>query len=183
MLELRFFAAATLAVALSTNAVAQAPTPLSPGALESFVSGVVADAMAADHISGVQIAVVQSGRPILLKGYGAASRVPWRPVTPQTLFRLGSTGKTFTWIMVMREVEKGRLKLDDPVDAYLPQQMQFADEGFHNPIRIRDLMDHASGLEDLELSTGIMTDDPKKVQSLEHYLTAHRPRRVREAAP
>lgn len=80
----------------------------------------------------------------------------------------------------MREVEKGRMKLDDPVNAYLPQPMQFPDEGFHNPIRIRDLMDHAAGLEDLELGTGIMTDDPKKVQSLEHYLTAHRPRRVRE---
>lgn len=103
MVGLRIFVAAlaVLAVAPSTDAVAQAATPLSPSELESFVGGVVADAMAADHISGVQIAVVQSGRPILLKGYGAASRAPWRPVTSQTLFRLGSTGKTLgSWSCV-----------------------------------------------------------------------------------
>ncbi len=151
----------------------------SPSALDAFVGGVVADAMRADHIAGVSVAVVQHGQPILLKGYGAASLAPWRPVTPDTIFRLGSTTKTFTWIALMREVEKGRVKLDDPVNAYLPADMRFPQEGLSRPILVSDLMAHSAGVEDQEL-TGMVVNDPKKVVALRRYLLDHRPSRVRE---
>jgi CubicO group peptidase (beta-lactamase class C family) len=153
--------------------------PLSPEALDAFVSGVTADAMKSEHVAGLSVAIVQNGRPVLAKGYGAASFAPYRPVTPETLFRLGSTTKTFTWIALMREVEKGRVSLDDPVNRYLPADLRFPDSGFTRPIRLRDLMDHASGVEDGELD-GMIVSDPRKVVSLERYLRTHRPRRVRE---
>jgi CubicO group peptidase (beta-lactamase class C family) len=41
-------------------------------------------------------------------------------VTPDTLFQIGSIGKTFTATVVMRLVERGDLELDAPVNTYLP---------------------------------------------------------------
>ena len=162
-----------------TQQAAPVSKPIAPSELDAFVDGMVADGMKSDHIAGVSVAVVQGGRPILLKGYGAASLAPWRAVTPDTIFRLGSTTKTFTWIALMREVEKGRVKLDDPVNAYLPAELRFPQDGFSRPILVQDLMDHSAGVEDQELA-GMLVNDPKKVVALRQYLLVHRPRRVRE---
>ena len=78
------------------------PTPADTAqdaALEAFVDGLVRDSLVQDHIAGATVAIVQDGRVVLKKGYGAASLDPWRPVDPdRTLFRLGSVSKTFTWL-------------------------------------------------------------------------------------
>ena len=57
--------------------------------LEAYVDGIVRDSLIQDHIVGATVAIVQDGRVLLKKGYGAASLSPWRPVDPdRTLFRL-----------------------------------------------------------------------------------------------
>lgn len=150
-----------------------------PAELEAFVDGVVRDGMATDHVSGATVAVVQGGRTILLKGYGFAT--PDRAVDPnRDLFRIASVSKTFTWILLMREVEAGRMKLDAPINDYLPADMKIPDQGFKRPIRVVDLMGHGGGFEDTALGH-LFTDDPAKVTSLKAYIQAHRPNRVREA--
>jgi CubicO group peptidase (beta-lactamase class C family) len=75
-----------------------------------------------DHIAGVTIAVVQNGQVVLKKGYGVASLKDGRAVDPdKTLFRIASISKTFTWIALMNEVEAGRMRLDTPINLYLPE--------------------------------------------------------------
>jgi len=153
--------------------------PIPPAELEAFVDGVIRDGMATDHVSGATVAIVQGGKPVLIKGYGFAAEN--RAVVPERdLFRIASVSKTFTWILLMREVEAGRMKLDAPINDYLPADMKIPDQGFHRPIRILDLMAHAGGFEDSALGH-LFTDDPAKVVALEAYLKAHRPNRVREA--
>lgn len=153
--------------------------PLPSPELQSFVDGVVASAMARDRLAGVAVAVVQDGRAILDKGYGFASFSPERRVDPdRTLFRLGPVSETFTWIALMREVEAGRIGLDQPVNIYLPERVQVRDQGFDRPVRIRNLMDHSAGFEDRSLGR-IFERDPAQVRPLEVYLREERPRRVR----
>jgi len=153
--------------------------PIPPAELEAFVDGVVRDGMATDHVSGATVAIVQGGRTVLLKGYGFAT--PERAVDPdRDLFRIASVSKTFTWILLMREVEAGRMKLDAPINDYLPTDMKIPDQGFRKPIRVVDLMGHGGGFEDTALGH-LFTDDPAKVTSLKAYLQAHRPNRMREA--
>lgn len=153
--------------------------PIPPAELEAFVDGVMRDGMATDHVSGATVAVVQGGRTVLLKGYGFASAD--RAVDPERdLFRIASVSKTFTWILLMREVEAGRMKLDAPINDYLPDDMKIPDQGFQRPVRVRDLMAHGGGFEDTALGH-LFTDDPARVTSLKAYLQAHRPNRVREA--
>jgi CubicO group peptidase (beta-lactamase class C family) len=135
--------------------------------------------MARNHIAGVTVSVVQNGQVILKKGYGFASLSPERPVDPdRTLFRIGSISKTFTWIALMKEVEAGRIRLDQPVNAYLPPTLQVRDDGFSQPIRVINLMDHSPGFEDRALGH-LFEDDINRVRPLDVYLRQERPKRVR----
>ena len=167
---------ARLAVA---GARLQAGQTIAPAELETFVDGVVTQAMQRQHIAGVTVSVVQNGQVLLKKGYGFASLSPQRAVDPdRTLFRIGSISKTFTWIAVMKEVEAGRMRLDQPVNLYLPEQVQVRDQGFDRPVRVVDLMDHAAGFEDRAYGQ-LFVRDYQYIRPLELYLRRERPKRVR----
>ncbi|MDB5498473.1 MAG: beta-lactamase class [Phenylobacterium sp.] len=167
-----------------------APSPAAPGAkltagqpmppteLEAFVDGVVRDAMGREHIAGVTVSVVQNGQVLLKKGYGFASLDPQRPVDPdRSLFRVGSISKTFTWIAVMKEVEAGRMRLNQPINLYLPEKVQVRDQGYDQPVRVANLMDHSAGFEDRALGQ-LFERDYGRVRPLDIYLRQERPHRV-----
>ena len=155
--------------------------PIPPGELEAFVDGVAAEAMSADHIAGAAVTVVQNGKVVLKKGYGADRLSPARAVDPdRTLFRLGSMTKTFTWIALMREIEANHIRLDGRINVYLPQEDQIPDEGYSRPILIRDLMTHTPGFEDRRYGQ-LIEKDPRRIRALDVYLHQERPHRVREA--
>jgi CubicO group peptidase (beta-lactamase class C family) len=178
-------AVATPATTLSAAAPPPSPVlathaPLPVADLEAYVDGVVRDRMARDHIAGVTIAVVQNGQVVLKKGYGVASLNDGRKVDPdKTLFRIGSISKTFTWIALMNEVEAGRMRLDTPINIYLPEKLQLKDQGKKTPVRLRDLMTHTAGFEDRTLGQ-LFERDPRRERPLELYLRQERPNRVRE---
>ncbi|MDE2487313.1 MAG: beta-lactamase family protein [Alphaproteobacteria bacterium] len=158
-----------------------AAQPAPPAELQAFVDGVVRSAMRRDHIAGVTVSIVQNGRVVVKKGYGFASLHPDRAVDPdRTLFRIGSISKTFTWIAVMKEVEAGRMRLEQPINLYLPEKLRIPDQGFDNPIRVINLMDHSPGFEDRALGQ-LFEDDFDRVRPLDVYLRQERPKRVRPA--
>lgn len=153
---------------------------LPPAELEAFVDGVVKEAMARDHIAGVTVSVVQHGQIVLKKGYGFASAAPERRVDPdRTLFRIGSISKTFTWIALMNEVEAGRIRIDAPLNLYLPERLQIRDQGFRTPVRVINTMDHSAGFEDRALGH-LFERRFERVRPLADYLRQERPRRVHE---
>lgn len=169
-------------------ALAQSPAamvPAGPGRttpaaaeLEAFVDGIVRNSLVQDHIVGATVAIVQDGQVILKKGYGSADLSPRRPVDPdRTLFRLGSVSKTFTWLTVLKEVEAGRLRLDAPVNLFLPEPLQVRDQGFTRPVTLRSLMSHSGGFEDRALGH-LFERDPARIRPLAVYLRQERPRRV-----
>jgi CubicO group peptidase (beta-lactamase class C family) len=154
--------------------------PLPPGELEAFVDGVIADAMASEHIAGAAVSIVQDGRIVLKKGYGHADVAAGLRVDPDTtLFRIGSITKTFTWIVVMNAVERGQMTLDDPINTHLPPDLQIPEEGFTEPIRIRHLMTHTPGFED-RIFGHLFERQFADVRPLSAYLRDERPLRVRE---
>jgi CubicO group peptidase (beta-lactamase class C family) len=155
--------------------------PIPHAELEAFVDGVVRQGMEDHHVAGVTVAVVQDGQTVLEKGYGFADIERGRRVDPhRTLFRIGSITKTFTWISVMKAVEGGRLRLDDPVNDHLPRDLRIPDQGYEEPVRVRHLMTHSPGFEDLVLGH-LFERDPAQVRPLRRYLREERPARVREA--
>lgn len=154
--------------------------PLEAPLLEAYIDGVVAAAMADQHLAGVAVAVVQNGQVVLKKGYGVDRQSPRRAVDPdRTLFRIGSISKTFTWIALQKEVEAGRMRLDAPVNLYLPERLQLKDQGLRQQVRLRDLLTHTSGFEERTFGQ-LYERDWQRVRSLNQYLRQERPRRVRE---
>ncbi|WP_309605514.1 serine hydrolase domain-containing protein [Phenylobacterium sp.] len=183
-------AAATLAARPPGPSALTAPNPAAPGArlspgqpmppleLEAFVDGLMKDAMAREHIAGAAVSIVQNGQMVFNKGYGFAGLAPRRAVDPdRTLFRIGSISKTFTWIAVMKEVEAGRMRLNQPVNLYLPEKVQVRDQGYDQPVRVANLMDHSAGFEDRALGQ-LFERNYDRVRPLDLYLRQERPRRV-----
>ena len=77
---------------------------------------------------------------------GAGTELPrdqWVPMRDDTIFDMASVTKLFTSILVMQQVERGALRLDEPVATYLPE---FAAHG-KGSITVRQLLTHTSGLE------------------------------------
>lgn len=161
----------------------EAPTGVAGGAasrdaLAAYVDGVVQAYMRDEGIAGVTVAVVDRSGPVLERGYGIASASPERAVDPATtLFRIGSTTKTFTYVATMQLVEAGKLGLDDDINKYLPERLRIADDGY-GTIRIWHLMTHTAGFEDSALGH-LIGADPARASSLEDYLARYRPARVR----
>lgn len=153
-------------------------TPIPTRELALFVDGVVRAAMARDHIAGVTVSIVQNGQVTLKRGYGFAG--PERPVEPdRTLFRIGSISKTFTWIAVMKEVEAGRMRLDGPVNDYLPTDLAIPAVPGWRPVEVRDLMSHTPGFEDRILDH-MFAETPEQIRSLPAELKLIQPKRVFE---
>jgi D-alanyl-D-alanine-carboxypeptidase/D-alanyl-D-alanine-endopeptidase len=68
-----------------------------------------------------------------------------RPVGADTLFEMGSITKVFTATLLTQAVERGEVKLDDPVAKYLPAGVHMPERG-DKQITLRDLAQHMSGL-------------------------------------
>lgn len=75
---------------------------------------------------------------------GIASVRTGTPVTPDTLFQIGSTSKTVTATAAMRLVEDGALSLDTRVQEVLPG-FRLGDPGALDALRVRHLLTHSGG--------------------------------------
>jgi CubicO group peptidase (beta-lactamase class C family) len=151
-----------------------------PAELEAWVDGWIDDAMDRAHVAGAAVSVVQGGQVVLKKGYGFADAQRRLQVDPdRTLFRVASISKTFTWILLMKEVEAGRIRLDRPINLYLPERVRVRADGQSRPVLVRNLLDHSGGFEDRALGQ-LFEDNPRRIRPLDLYLRQERPKRVRE---
>ena len=93
---------------------------------------------------GAALVIVEGDQIVHLKAFGVAD-ASGRPVTSQTPFFTGSTGKSFTALAIMQLVEAGKIKLDAPVQTYLPW-FRVADVNASKIITVRQLLNQDSGL-------------------------------------
>jgi CubicO group peptidase (beta-lactamase class C family) len=94
---------------------------------------------------GLAIAVVKNGQVIMAEGYGFRDVEKKLPVTPKTLFAIGSCSKAFTTFLMGTLVDEGTLDWDKPVRTYLPE-FRLYDRVASELITPRDLVTHRSGL-------------------------------------
>ncbi len=121
----------------------------------------------ATHLPGMALGIVHGDRIVHLQGFGDADP-SGRPVTPQTPFILASTTKSFTALAVMQLVEAGKVRLDAPVQRYLPW-FHLADRGASARITVRHLLNQTSGLAD---PTDSLTKGDGSDAALEHAVRA-----------
>src|SRR4051794_36883292 len=89
-------------------------------AVVAHLDAFVAQAMRASNTPGLAVALTDRENLLHVAAYGIADLARGTPVTPETRFEIGSDGKAFTAIVLLQQVEAGRLDLHAPVSAYLP---------------------------------------------------------------
>ena len=102
-------------------------------------------ALARFQVPGAAIAIVKDGRVLWLGGYGFRRLGAPAPVTPHTLFQIGSNTKAFTAASLALLVDSARLHWGDRVTRYLPG-FELADPWVTRELTVRDLLTHRSGL-------------------------------------
>jgi CubicO group peptidase (beta-lactamase class C family) len=105
----------------------------------------VLDQLAAWEVPGCSVAAVRDGRVVLAAGWGQRDLGAELPVTPNTLFAIGSTTKAFTAAAVGALVEDGLLDWQRPLRDYLPE-LRLSDSAVADRVSIEDLLCHRSGL-------------------------------------
>src|SRR5579885_2996455 len=157
-----------------TAAPAEPVPEMSPADIGAFLDGLVPQQLARDDIAGAVVVVVKDGKVLFAKGYGYADVERHRPVSPsETLFRVGSISKLFTWTALMQLIEQGRVDLDADVNRYLDFTIPPA---LGQPVTVRELFTHTPGfqesLEDLFVPTAA------ELRPLGRYLATHVPARI-----
>lgn len=144
---------------------------LTPRDLDAFFAGFVPYAIARGDIAGGVISVVHDGKVIFARGYGYANVKAKKPVVAdQTLFRIGSISKLFTWTSVMQLVQAHKIDLNADVNRYLDFRVP---ERFGKPITMRDLMTHTAGF--AETLSGLFVEKASQLVPLRTYLVEHMP--------
>jgi CubicO group peptidase (beta-lactamase class C family) len=93
---------------------------------------------------GCALGLVRNGELVYKRGYGRASLEFGVPLTPQSVFYMGSVSKQFTAASVVLAAEQGYRSLDDDVRKYIPELPSYG-----KPITLREMLHHTSGLRDI----------------------------------
>jgi D-alanyl-D-alanine carboxypeptidase len=147
----RSLLAASLALALAAprTVAAQSNLATDPDVLgaERLFSAWMEGQIAYRGLPGIAVGVVHDQQLVWASGFGFADIKNKIPMTPQTQFRMASHSKMFAAIAIMQLREQGKLRLDDPVQKYLPwfQAKPAGDDD--GVITIEQLLSHVSGLQ------------------------------------
>ncbi len=105
---------------------------------------------------GCALGVYREGKILYSKGYGLANLEESVPITPQSVFDIGSTSKQFSAASILLLQKHGKLSVNDEVRKYIPELPDYGQK-----ITILQLLNHTSGLRDyltlMELA-GVNTD-------------------------
>jgi len=130
---------------------AQSPVSL-PSPIAAKVDSVFA-AFDRPGSPGCAVGIFSAGAVDYARGYGLASLEDRIPITPRTVFQIGSVSKMFTAAAVALMARDGMLTLDDDIRRYVPELPAYG-----RPIRIRHLVNHTSGLREIFLLAPLAED-------------------------
>ena len=92
---------------------------------------------------GCALGVYRDAAIAYSRGYGMADLERRVPITPRTIFDIGSTSKQFTAATIVLLAQDGKLTLDDDVRKWIPELPDYG-----QPITIRHMLLHTSGIRD-----------------------------------
>ncbi len=112
--------------------------------IESLIDPLVAPYIESGNAMGISVGAVRNGERFT-KGYGKLSEADPKAPDAKTIFEIGSISKTFTGVLLADAVEKGKVKLDQPIQELLPKtvELRVFDDKL---ITLKHLSTHVSGL-------------------------------------
>lgn len=170
-----------LATVLTVSSAAAAPPAsiagLSSAEVAAYVDGFVPPQLEKTGSPGAMVVVVDRQGNRWSRGYGYSDAARSRPMNPsRDMFRIASETKVLTALAILRQVEKGRLDLDDDAEKHLgglklrPRRSQ--------PVTVRQLLQHAGGVSSISMAgSAVGWDQP--LPRLSEALAVDTPRRER----
>jgi CubicO group peptidase (beta-lactamase class C family) len=99
------------------------------------------------------VLVAHKGQILLQESYGWANQAAGKPNTLQTRFRIASVSKQFAATLIMQLVEKGKLKVSDPIIKFLKDYPK------GDSITVRQLLSHTSGIPEMTKLPGFVKNN------------------------
>lgn len=135
-------------LSLAGTTASAAPTPQeNRQAFERDVDAMMQGYVSKQDWAG-NVAIVYAGKQVVRSAYGIGDRTWQLPTRPDAVYRIGSTTKMFTAVVVLQLVQTGDVSLDASVRTYLPDL-----PASWQPITIRHLLNHTSGVPEYLSST------------------------------
>ena len=118
-----------------------------PDELDASLDAFYTTAFALEMTPGMAVAVVRGDEVVYSRGFGFADVEAKRPVTPETLFYIASTTKSFTAFAATLLAFHGELDLEAPIARYLPS-LRLRAPLSPDSITLRDLLSLRHGIEE-----------------------------------
>lgn len=135
------------------------PTPQTIEGLQQAVRRILDEY----NVAGAGIALVSKDGVIWSGGIGDADVAAGRPITAETVFRLGSTSKTLIAMALLKLQEEGKLSLENKVKDIVPEITIVNPWEQSDPVRIVHLLEHTSGFDDMEPAEIYNLEDPPDI--------------------
>ncbi|HEV2388678.1 MAG TPA: serine hydrolase domain-containing protein [Candidatus Acidoferrales bacterium] len=128
-----------------------APPPPTPKSLPELQQDIQA-ILTRSHVPGAGIALVDKDHVIWAGGVGMAQLASNKPVTADTVFRVGSISKTFVSLALLKLQEAGRIDLNAKLRDFSPT-LPFENrwESTH-PVTLAEVLEHSAGFDDMSAS-------------------------------
>lgn len=137
--------AIVLGALLATPAPAAAQAGLEPAVRERLRT-TIRRMLDSTKVASVAVAVARDGVVLWEEGFGHADLARRVPATPTTLYSIASISKPMTATAVMQLVERGRVDLERPIDAYLGTMRVTGLAGDAAGATVRRVLSHTAGL-------------------------------------
>ena len=123
--------------------------------------------IASGRVGGASVIVKQEGKVVYQNCFGQADS--GKPLTESAIFRLASLTKPITTAAILKQVDRGLVSIDDPIEKFIPEfadiEIGTLDEGGEivivrkatEKIKILNLLNHTSGVGSLELGDKLFT--------------------------
>jgi len=141
------FTLLTLTLPASGALASAQENPKTPAQIEAIADRILGQARQRYQIPGVVVGIVQDGQVVVKKGYGVKKRGTSDVPEENTVFAIGSVSRALTAIGAMMLVDRGKVRLDDPIGSYLhglPSEWE--------RITVRQYVTHTSGIPDFPKS-------------------------------
>ena len=142
-----------MAVAAALLAASAAPALAVPPDFRAKADAALAASWPADA-PGAAVIVTEHGETVYAAGRGLADVEARTPITPQTVFRIGSITKQFTAAVILQLAQEGRLSLDDPLSRFFPD---YPPPGAG--ATVRQLLNHTGGVQSYTGIPGWMVEE------------------------
>lgn len=142
MQRLKWLLIVTLCLCATSTLKAERPKISKHDALVDAITEQAQKYFDGKGLAGLSLGFYSEGESFILS-FGVASKATRVPITPETIFEMGSVTKVFTSTDLALEVLRGKMSLDDPISKYLPSLQKGR---AINNVTLKHLATHTSSL-------------------------------------